>query len=273
VTPVSTWRTLAGPQAARVLGSGPRSVFLNGFTQTGSSWCDVAERVAALGYEVAIVDVPGHGSSARVRADLRRSADLIASTTGAATYVGYSLGGRLALHLALMYPHVGHRLCTLGATPGIVDDDERAARRAADEALAGRIVEIGVPAFLAEWTAQPLFAGLELTDAERADRLRNTAEGLAESLRLCGTGTQVSLWERLVELNMPVLAMAGDEDTKFAAIAERIAATVPIGRFATIHHASHAAHLQQPAQVTARLEFWLEETWVATMPGIHRARR
>jgi 2-succinyl-6-hydroxy-2,4-cyclohexadiene-1-carboxylate synthase len=268
-----TWRTLAGPLAAKVHGSGPRVVFLHGFTQTGNSWSDIAERIAALGYEVAVVDLPGHGDSTKVRADLRRAADLIASTTGVGTYVGYSLGGRLALHLAIMYPHVVQRLAVLGATPGIVDDDERAARRAADEALAARIAAIGVGEFLAEWTVQPLFAGLELTDAERADRLRNTVDGLASSLRLCGTGTQVSLWERLVELNMPVLAMAGDEDAKFHPIAERIATTVPNGRFATIHHASHAAHLQQPGQVTARLEFWLNDTWSATMPGIHRARR
>jgi 2-succinyl-6-hydroxy-2,4-cyclohexadiene-1-carboxylate synthase len=257
------WRALAGPLAAKVQGTAPRVVFIHGFTQTGRSWCDVAERVASLGYEVAVVDLPGHGESASVRADLRRSADLLASTTGAATYVGYSLGGRVALHLAIMYPHVVHRLALLGATPGIIDDDERAARRSADEVLSSRIVDIGVEAFLAEWTVQPLFAGLTITDAERADRLRNTATGLASSLRLCGTGTQVPLWDRLLELNMPVLAMAGDGDTKFAPIAERVAQTVPDGRFALIHGATHAAHLQQPAQVAARLEFWLADTWAA----------
>src|SRR5829696_4554315 len=110
---MTAWRTLAGPLASRVRGSGPRIVFLHGFTQTGNSWCDIAERVAALGYEVAVVDLPGHGDSTKVRADLRRTADLIASTTGVGTYVGYSLGGRLALHLAIMYPHIVQRLAVL----------------------------------------------------------------------------------------------------------------------------------------------------------------
>jgi 2-succinyl-6-hydroxy-2,4-cyclohexadiene-1-carboxylate synthase len=272
VSAEGSWRPLAGPLAARVRGSGPRIVFVHGFTQTGNSWADIAERLCALGYQVALVDLPGHGDSARVRADLRRTADLIASTTGAATYVGYSLGGRVALHLAIMYPHIVERLALVGATPGIVDDDERSARRTADEALAARVLEIGVEAFLAEWTAQPLFAGLEVTDAELADRLRNTADGLASSLRLCGTGTQVPLWERLVELNMPVLAMAGEHDAKFHPLAERIAATVPDGRFAAIHGAGHAAHLQQPGQVAARLEIWLAETWSAATPGVRRTR-
>jgi 2-succinyl-6-hydroxy-2,4-cyclohexadiene-1-carboxylate synthase len=270
---MTAWRALAGPLAAKVRGAGPRIVFVHGFTQTGNSWSDVAERIAALGYEVAVVDLPGHGDSAAVRADLRRTADLLASTTGVATYVGYSLGGRVALHLAIMYPHVVQRLATIGATPGIVDDDERAARRAADEALANRICDMGVETFLDEWTAQPLFAGLELSADERGDRVRNTPAGLASSLRLCGTGTQLPLWERLVELNMPMLAMAGDHDSKFLAIAERVAATAPDGRFATIHGASHAAHLQQPGQVAARLEFWLDETWSAAAPGTHRTRR
>jgi 2-succinyl-6-hydroxy-2,4-cyclohexadiene-1-carboxylate synthase len=269
---MTSWRALAGPLAAQVRGAGPRIVFVHGFTQTGQSWRDVAERIEALGYEVAVVDLPGHGESATVRADLRRTADLLASTTGVATYVGYSLGGRVALHLAIMYPHVVQRLATIGATPGIIDDDERAARRTADETLAKRICEIGVDSFLEEWTAQPLFAGLELTDEERGDRLRNTPAGLASSLRLCGTGTQLPLWDRLVELNLPVLTMAGEHDAKFHAIADRIATTVPDGRFATIHGASHAAHVQQPGQVAARLEFWLDETWSVT-PGAHRSRR
>jgi len=239
-------------------------VFVHGFTQTGRSWQHVAERLAALRFEVVLVDLPGHGGSAAVRADLRRTADLLAATAGTATYVGYSLGGRVCLHLAVMYPHVVERLALLGADPGIQDDDQRAARRTADERLATHLLDVGVERFLDEWTAQPLFAGLELDDEERRDRLRNTASGLAASLRLCGTGSQVPLWDRLVELSMPVLAMSGDRDDKFQAIAERVAATVPDGTFATVHHAGHAAHLQQPAQVLGRLEIWLRATRTAT---------
>jgi 2-succinyl-6-hydroxy-2,4-cyclohexadiene-1-carboxylate synthase len=96
-----------------------------------------------------------------------------------------------------------------------------------------------------------------LSEAERDDRARNTAVGLADSLRLSGTGTQLPLWNRLATLNMPVLAMAGELDLKFVPIAERIAASVPKGTFGQIHGAGHAAHLQQPVQVVTRLEVWL----------------
>lgn len=251
------WRPLAGPLAAFRRGSGPRLVFVHGFTQTSRSWRHVADHFAARGHEVVVVDLPGHGDSGAVRADLRRTADLLAATSGEGTYVGYSLGGRVCLHLALMYPHVTERVALLGATPGIVDDDERAVRRAADERLAAHLLEIGVDEFLDEWSAQPLFDGLVLDADERADRRRNSAEGLASSLRLCGTGTQVPLWERLMELNMPVLAMAGERDAKFVPIAERMAASAPYGSFATIHEACHSAHLQQPMQVITRLEAFL----------------
>jgi 2-succinyl-6-hydroxy-2,4-cyclohexadiene-1-carboxylate synthase len=254
------WRTLAGPLPAEVAGSGHRITFLHGFTQTGRSWRAIAERVAALGYEVVIVDLPGHGDAASLRADLRRTADLLAATSGQGTYVGYSMGGRMGLHLALAYPHIVDRLALLGANPGIADDDERVARREADELLADRIREVGLATFLEEWKAQPIFAGWTPPPDDLADRLRNTAPGLAASLELCGTGAQLPLWERLVELNMPVLAMAGGLDTKFLPIAERIAATVPVGSFALVHDAGHAAHLQHPGQFATRLEIWLRDT-------------
>jgi 2-succinyl-6-hydroxy-2,4-cyclohexadiene-1-carboxylate synthase len=251
---MAEWRALAGPLAARVAGRGRRLVFVHGFTQTGSSWRPIADHFADRGHEVVIVDLPGHGGSGTVRADLPRTADLLATTAGEGVYVGYSLGARVCLHLALMHPDLVDRLAVLGVSPGIVDDDERAARRTADETLALRIIDIGVERFIDEWSAQPLFGGHVLTPADRTDRCRNTAAGLASSLGLSGTGTQVPLWDRLHELTMPVLAMAGERDEKFMAIAERVAASAPYGTFGVIHDAAHAAHLQQPTQVITLLE-------------------
>jgi 2-succinyl-6-hydroxy-2,4-cyclohexadiene-1-carboxylate synthase len=231
----------------------PRITFVHGFTQTGNSWKPIAERFAAVGHLVTVVDLPGHGDSAHVRADLRRTADMLAGLGGDGTWVGYSLGGRACLHLALMYPHLVDRLVTIGANPGIDDAGERAERRLADDALAARLFEIGIEAFLREWTSLPLFGGLQLTDEQMADRLRNTPEGLASSLRMAGTGAQGTLWPRLRELNMPVLAMAGEHDVKFAAIARQIAEAVPEGTAYVVPGAAHAAHLQMPELVIAAI--------------------
>jgi len=151
--------------------------------------------------------------------------------------------------MALMYPHLVRALVLIGANPGIDDTEERARRREADADLADHIREVGVEAFLAEWTAQPLFGDIELSADDLADRARNTVDGLANSLSLAGTGAQGTLWPRLRELNMPVLAIAGADDAKFAAIAEQIASAVPRGSSMIVPGAAHAVHLQQPAAV------------------------
>jgi 2-succinyl-6-hydroxy-2,4-cyclohexadiene-1-carboxylate synthase len=168
------------------------------------------------------------------------------------------MGGRLCLHLALACPDRVRALVLVGATPGIEDAAERAARAAADAELAARIERIGLEAFVDEWLRQPLFAGLGPEAACREERLEGTAAGLAASLRRMGTGAQEPLWGRLGELAMPVLILAGARDAKFAALGERMAAAIgPGATFASIPGAGHAAHLEQPAAVAARVRVWL----------------
>jgi 2-succinyl-6-hydroxy-2,4-cyclohexadiene-1-carboxylate synthase len=204
-----------------------------------------------------VVDLPGHGGSSGIRADLRFTADILTSMLGRASYVGYSMGGRLCLQAALLYPGVVRRLAVIGANPGLVDDEARMARISGDEALAEEVLRDGVPTFLERWMSQPLFGGGTPDPADLAERSRNTADGLATSLRFAGTGAQISLWNRLGELTMPTLLMAGERDTKFTAIGRQMAAAMPGSVFASIADADHAAHLQQPAAVLARLRTWL----------------
>jgi 2-succinyl-6-hydroxy-2,4-cyclohexadiene-1-carboxylate synthase len=253
---MSNWRPLAGRLGAEVAGpdGARRVVFLHGFTQTANSWKPIAEHFVTMGFQSVVIDMPGHAGSEHARADLRRAADMIAAIGGTSTYVGYSLGGRAALHLALMYPSNVQSLVLIGANPGIDNEEERALRRESDDALIERMETIGLEAFLQEWVALPLFGGRSVDATEMDDRRRNTVAGLGSSLRLAGTGAQGSLWPRLRELNMPVLAMAGERDTKFAAIAQQIAAAVPSGTCSLVPDAAHAAHLDQPAAVIAAIE-------------------
>jgi 2-succinyl-6-hydroxy-2,4-cyclohexadiene-1-carboxylate synthase len=236
----------------RATGAGPRVVLVHGFTQTAASLAPLAEHLSS-GFEVVTVDLPGHGGSAAVRADLPGAAELLGAAGGRARYVGYSLGGRACLRLALDRPDLVEALTLIGASPGIADPAERAARRAADDALAAGIERDGVPAFLDRWLAQPLFATLPPAAAGRADRLGNDAAGLAAALRLLGTGAQEPLWGRLDELRMPVLLLNGDLDRKFARIGRRMAALIgPNARRAGVAGAGHAAHLERP-EATAEL--------------------
>lgn len=254
---MSDWRPLEGRLAGWSCGEGPRLVFVHGFTQTANSWKPIAARFAADGYEAVVIDVPGHGDSSNIHVDLRAGADMLAAMCGFGVYVGYSLGGRLCMHAALMHPHLVRGLALVGASPGIADDRERALRRVADNLLADHIIDVGVDVFLDEWLAQPLFAELQLDEEQRTDRRRNTAEGLASSLRNAGTGVQNSLWPRLREMGMPVRAMAGELDQRFVAVGRQMAASVENGEFTAIPASAHAAHLQQPDQVVDVLTVWL----------------
>lgn len=224
-----------------------RVVLVHGFTQTARSWGPLLPRLVAGHRQVVAVDAPAHGRSEAYRVDLVEGARLVGAAGGEASYVGYSMGGRLTLHLAVAAPHLVRRLVLVGATAGIDDDDERAARRHADEALAVDLERDGLDAFLTRWLANPLFTSLPAGAAGVEDRRANTVAGLAASLRLMGTGTQEPLWDRLGSLRMPALFVAGERDDKFTALARRLAgAWGGHAAVAVVRDAGHACHLERP---------------------------
>jgi len=238
--------------------SGP-VVLVHGFTQTQAAWEPVAARLRPR-WRLVRVDLPGHGGSAGVRAGFAEAAGLLGECGGRAAYVGYSLGGRLCLRLALDRPELVRALVLLGASPGIADPAARAERRAADEALAAGIEDDGVAAFLDRWLAGPLFATLPPARAGLPDRLANTPEGLASALRLLGAGAQAPLWDRLAGLRCPTLLVAGALDAKFAALAAEMAAAIgPAAHRALVPGAGHAAHLERPAELAALLDGFLTD--------------
>lgn len=221
----------------------------HGFTQTERSWNHIetllAERLDKV--ETIAVDMPGHGTAADLRADLWGAAEHLVDAAGEGTYVGYSMGGRVALHAALARPDKVRRLILVGATAGIIDDDERAKRCEADERLAARIETEPLTDFIDAWLRNPLFAGLSEAAAFRSDRLRNTSAGLASSLRLCGTGTQEPLWDRLSEITVPTLILAGADDPKFCELGGRLTDGIPNAQLSVIEGSGHSVHLEQPS--------------------------
>ncbi len=254
--------TLAADRLTTTAQQTPRGrlVLVHGFTQSRRTWAPIAAALNADGYEVVTVDAPGHGESSTLRLDLPAGAESLGRTAGSATYIGYSMGGRLALHLAVARPDLVERLVLVSSTAGIDDEAARAARRADDERRAEELERDGVAAFLDRWLALPLFANLAHDDAQLADRLENTAEGLASSLRLAGTGAQHSLWPHLDELPMPVLLVAGRLDTKFATVADQMATLIPRSTVAIVPDAGHVVHLERRDAFLAKLRRWLDAT-------------
>ena len=243
-----------GPRAGDLL------VLVHGFTQTARCWGPFDDALAAS-HRLRLVDAPGHGASGHANADLAAAAHLLGTTGGRATYVGYSMGGRIALQLALDTPELVGRLVLIGASPGIADAGERTTRRAHDDTLARRLETIGVVAFVEEWLARPMFAGLGPEAAHRRERLHNTAAGLAASLRALGTGSQEPVWDRLANLTMPVLLVAGAHDHKFAEIADHMRARIGANaEVALVEHAGHTAHLEQPDRTAKAVLAWLRRT-------------
>jgi len=239
-------------------GRGPAVALVHGFTQTLRSW-DVVASDLETDHEVVLIDAPGHGRSAPVVADLATGGLLIGEAGGRATYVGYSMGARFCLHLALDHPDLVTGLVLLGATAGIEDPAERAARREQDRRTADRLDEVGLETFLVEWLAQPLFSSLDPDQAGLADRLANSPAGLRSSLEQAGTGTQVPLWDRLDTLTMPVLVVAGARDERYSGLAHRLAAAIgPSATAALVPDAGHAAHLEQPGAFVALVRAWLD---------------
>jgi 2-succinyl-6-hydroxy-2,4-cyclohexadiene-1-carboxylate synthase len=252
-------------------GEGPSLLLLHGFTGSSATWAP--HRHAWRRFRAIAVDLLGHGASdapadpERYRME-RCVEDLLALLDALGiertAVVGYSMGGRVALHLAL---RAQERLCALvleSASPGIEDSSERDERLRRDEALAERIEREGLEAFVAYWEALPLFASqarlpAAARDELRRQRLQNDPLGLANSLRGLGAAKQEPALHRLGQLRAPVLLLAGALDEKYCHLARRMAAALPCARLEIVPGVGHAVHLEQPAAFQVTVQAFLNK--------------
>ena len=254
-------------------GSGLPVVLLHGFTGRGRNWLPLLHHSPFTIHHspFIMVDLLGHGKTDAPADPTRYKMEFAAAdlatlildlTTPPVHLVGYSMGARLALYLAGHYPHLFRSLVLESGSPGLATETERQTRRVSDEQLAWRLEQTGIEAFVDYWENIPLFASQkrlpeEVRQTVRQQRLQNTPIGLAHSLRGMGTGGQPSLWPQLSHLQLPILLVAGELDSKFVAIARQMAGQLPQAHLCLIPSAGHTIHLEQPALLADHMcRFW-----------------
>ena len=259
----------------RARGAGRPLLLLHGFTGRGTSW-DPHRAAFARRFRVVTVDLPGHGRSGFAepsRMTVERTADDLAVILRRldavpASVVGYSMGDRIALRLAVAHPSVVNRLVLESPSAGIATAADRDARRVADEALAAKIEREGIADFVTTWERNPVFAthavlAPALVARQRAIRRSNRPAGLAASLRGAGQGAMEPLFDRLASVAAPTLVAAGALDATGRSRAEQVAAGIPGARLALLPDAGHTPHLERPAAFRRLVLDFLQEAPVA----------
>jgi 2-succinyl-6-hydroxy-2,4-cyclohexadiene-1-carboxylate synthase len=235
-------------------------VLLHGFGGTRRAWDGVVALLDPERYRPLALDLPGHGQAADCERPITFAGcvrDVLARAPERFALCGYSLGGRVALQVALAAPVRVARLVLISTTAGIEDASARAERRRADEQIAEdleRRGQAGFDSFIERWRTQPLFAAdpAAVGALAREDQHRNRPDALAAALRGIGTGAMQSLWGRLGELSMPATVLVGERDAKFRAFGERMVACLPDAEL-LVAPGGHALALESPAAVAAAL--------------------
>jgi 2-succinyl-6-hydroxy-2,4-cyclohexadiene-1-carboxylate synthase len=228
-------------------------VLLHGFSGTHRAWDGVMARLSPERYRPLGLDLPGHGEHAAADRQISFAGcvdRVLARAPERFALCGYSLGGRVALHVALAAPERVARLVLVSTTAGIEDESERAERSAADRRLADELERIPFEDFVERWRTQPLFADdpPEVGRLAREDQRRNRPDALAAVLRGIGSGEMAPLWGRLAELTMPATVLVGDHDAKFQALGERMVELLPDAELVVVA-GGHGLPLENPAAV------------------------
>jgi 2-succinyl-6-hydroxy-2,4-cyclohexadiene-1-carboxylate synthase len=228
--------------------------FVPGFMQRGEAWQPVAGRVATR-YRSACLDFTTHTFEERL-------AEIERATAPGDALVGYSMGGRLALHAALRNPDtITGPLVLVGVNAGIEDAEERAARRAGDEADAAWIENSSIEGIVEWWERRPVFASQspEQRERQRRGRLSHRPQDLATILRTASQGELEPVWDELKTLRAPTLLVAGSSDAAYAEANARMARLIPESCAAIVEGAGHAPQLEQPDAFAALLLDFLDQ--------------
>lgn len=244
----------------KTIGEGEPLLLLHGFTGTLQTW-EPFINDWSRSFKLILIDIIGHGKTDHPEDVDRYSMDNVVHDLKEILHtlnikkvhlLGYSMGGRVALSFSILYPEYVLSLILESSSPGLEPEEERLARIDKDNQLAERIERVGIHEFVDYWEKIPLFSTQEqrLSDVRkqsiRQERLENSTQGLANSLRGMGTGVQPSWWDRLAYFQKPVLLLVGEDDQKFCMIGEKMHKLFPNSKILIINDTGHAIHVEQP---------------------------
>ena len=232
-------------------------VLLHGFAGTRHTWDRVIALLDPQRYRPLALDLPGHGDSSSYMRPITFAGcveEVLAAAPERFALCGYSLGGRIAQHVALAAPERLSRLVLVSTSPGIEDAAERARRRTTDRELADDLERLPFDDFIERWRTQPLFAEdpPEVGRLVREEQRRNDPMSLAAALRGLGTGEMAPLWGRIEQLSCPVTIVVGDRDAKFRALGERMQRVLPNGQLLVLE-GGHRLALENPRGIADAL--------------------
>ena len=247
-------------------------IYLHGFGGTGALFDSFASRFQRTVYAI---DLLGHGSSSsplnperyaldKQLHDLGSIITALSHEAHSAHLLGYSMGGRLAMRLALQYPALFQSLTIESSSPGILSEEDREDRRKRDARLAESLLS-DMGSFFAAWNRLPLFASP--TDAPAALRrrfeqaqLHNNPSGLANSLIGFGAGTLPPIHEELKDLRMPFTIITGSLDKAYTDMWHTLIGQLPAARSVIIDGAGHRVHLDRPDAYIQHIQHFLHQT-------------
>ncbi len=235
-------------------------VMLHGFTGSTKTWQHIAKELPD--YHIVAVDLIGHGQSvapgSSTAYEMKPQLEVLEEifeklALSKFTLVGYSMGGRIALSYTVNYPKRVSQLILESASPGLANEADRFARKQADDLLAHKIEANGIASFVEAWENIPLFASQKnlpqhIQQEIRTERLQQSKEGLANSLRGMGTGMMPSMWGHLAEITCPVTLITGDLDKKFVQIAREMKKLIKNAKHYTVEAAGHTIHVENPVK-------------------------
>lgn len=235
-------------------------IFLHGFMGSLKDWDSIIRRLekeSDLSFKIGRVDLPGHGKSDRFDfskyPDFDTIIEIIYNTIinqgfQNPTLIGYSLGGRVALSLALKFPHFCHSLIIESSSPGITCEQAKLRRLKQDEILFREVLEKAQSFhdFLNEWYSKDLFFNLNTSGFKETlkRRLANNPEILQKSIKALSVGNMPSLWDKLKDVTIPILYLSGEKDKKYQEIARKIETNNRSISFKTVTNAGHNTHVQ-----------------------------